>query len=188
MMNGVTEFVNQNTFRSFKIVFVSFSFGCGNMQWSILFSWAPKSLQQVTAAMQLKEALLLGRKAMTNLDNILQSRHHFANKGRYSQSYGFFSSHVLMWEVDHKDSWVPKNWWFWIVMLETFESLLDSKEAKPVNPKGYQPWIFIARPNAKAETPTLWPPDAKSPLIGKDPDSGKDWEQKKRVTEGEMVR
>jgi len=139
---------------------------------------------------EIKRCLLLGRKAMTNLDNILQNRHHFANKGRYSQSYVFLSSHVLMWELDHKDGWVPKNWCFWIVMLEkTFESLLDSKEIKPVNPKGYQPWIFIARTNAEAETPILWPLDEKSPLIGKDPDSGKDWGQKKkRVTEDEMVR
>ena len=139
---------------------------------------------------KIKRCLVLGRKAVTTLDNILQNRHHFVNKGRYSQSCVFHSSHVLMWELDHKVGWVPKNWWFWIVMLEkTFESLLDSKEIKPVNPKGYQHWIFIARTNAEAETPILWPLNEKSPLIGKDPDSGKDWGWKeKRVTEDETVR
>ena len=94
-----------------------------------------------------------------------------------------------MWELDYKESWVPKNWWFWTVVLEkTVESPLDSKEIKPLNPKGNQPWIFIVRTGAKAETPILWPPDAKSWLTGKDPDDGKDWGQKdKWTTEDEMV-
>ena len=85
-----------------------------------------------------------------------KQRHHFANKGPYSQSCGFSSSHVWMWELDHKESWVPKNWCFWTVVLEKIlESLLDCKEVKPVNPKGNQSWIFIGRTDAKAETPIL---------------------------------
>ena len=99
---------------------------------------------------------------------------HFADIFPYSQSYGFSSSHVWMWELDHKESWVPKNWWFGTVVLEkTLESPLDLKEMKPLNPKGNQPWLFIERTDAEAEAPILWPPDAKSWLIGKDPDAGK---------------
>ena len=94
-----------------------------------------------------------------------------------------------MWELDYKEGWVPKNWCFWIVVLEkTLESSLDSTEIKPVNPKGNQCWIFIGRTDAEAETPILWPPDAKNWLTGKDPDAGKDWGQKKKGTkEDEMV-
>ena len=95
-------------------------------------------------------------------------RHHFADKGPYSQSYGFSSSHVWMWDLDHKEGWGPKNWCFWNVLLEkTLESHLDSKEIQPVHPKGNQSWIFIVRTDAEAEAPILWPPDAKSQLIGK---------------------
>ena len=119
--------------------------------------------------------------------HIKKQRHHFANKDPYSHSYSFFSSHVWMWGLDHKESWVPRNWCFQIVMLEkTFSNPLDSKEIKAVNPKGNQPWIFTGRTEAEAETPILWP-DAKSQLIGKDPDVGKDWGQEKRATEDEMV-
>ena len=108
---------------------------------------------------EIKRHFLLGRKAMTNLDSILKSRHYFANKGPSSQSYGFSSSHVWMWQLDYKESWASKNWWFWTVVLEnTLESPLGSKEIKPVHPKGNQPWIFIGR--SDAETPILWPPDA----------------------------
>ena len=111
---------------------------------------APKSLQMVTATIKIKRRLLLGRKAMTNLDNILKSRHYFANKGPSSQSYGFPSSHVQMWELDHKEGWASKNWCFWTVVLEkTLESPLDSKEIKSVSPKGNQPWIFIGRTEAE---------------------------------------
>ena len=101
----------------------------------------------------------------------------------------FFSSHVRMWELDHKEVWAPKNWCFQIVVLEkTLESPLD-KKIKPVHPKENQPWIFIGRALAKAEAPILWPPDVKSWLIGKDPDAGKDWTQKeKRVAEDELGR
>ena len=108
--------------------------------------------------------------------------YYFPNKGSYSQSYGFSSSHVWLWESDHKEDWVLKNWCFQIVVVEkTLESPLDSKEIKPVNPKGNQPWIFFGRIDAEAEAPILWPPNAKSQLIGKDPDAGgKDWRQEEK--------
>ena len=127
------------------------------------------------------------RKAMTNLDSTLQSR-DITNKGPSSQSYGFSSSHVWMWELDHKESWVPKDWWFSTVVLEkTLESSLDCK-IKPVNPKGNQSWIFTERTDAEAETPILWPPDAKNWLIGKDPDAGKNWRrEEKGMTKDDMV-
>ena len=103
---------------------------------------------------EIKRHLLLGRKAMTYLESILENnwRHYIADKGLYSQSYGFSSSQVWMWKLDHKEGWAPKNWCFQTVVLEkTLESPLDSKEIKPVNPKGYQPWIFIGRTDAKAD-------------------------------------
>ena len=121
--------------------------------------------------------------------HIRKQRHYFANKGPFSQSDGFFSSHVGMWELDYKESWMPKNWCFWTVVLEkTRESPLDCKEIQPVHSKGDQSWIFIGRIDAEAETPILWPPDAKDWLTGKDPDAGKDrtWEEK-GMTEDEMV-
>ena len=117
-------------------------------------------------------------------------RHHFANKGLYSQSYGFSSSHVWMWELDQKEGWAPKSWCFQTVVLEvTLESPLDHKEIKPVNPKGNQSWIFIGRTDAEAEAeaPKIWPPDVKNWLSGKDPDAGKAWRQEKGTTEDEMV-
>ena len=108
---------------------------------------------------EVKRHLLLGRKAITNLQHNKKQRHHFADKGLYSQSCGFFSSHIGMWELDHKEGWVPMNWCCWTVVLEkTFESPLDCKEIKPVNPKGNQPWIFIGRTDAEAAAPILWPP------------------------------
>ena len=120
---------------------------------------------------------------------IKKQRHHIAGKTPSSQGYGFFGSHVWMWELDHKKGWAPKNWCFQTVVLEmTLESSLDCKEIKPVNPKGSQPWIFIGRTGAEAEAPILWPPDAKSWLIGKDRDSGKDRRQEaKEMTKDEMV-
>ena len=100
--------------------------------------------------------------------HIKRQRYHFADKGPYSQSYGFSSSHVGMWELDHKEGWVWKNWCFQAVVLEkTLENILDFKEIKPVNPKGNQPWIFIWRTDAQTEAPILWPPDAKSQLLEK---------------------
>ena len=108
---------------------------------------------------------------MTNLDNIFKS---WANKGLSSQSYGFISSRVWMWELDHKESWAPKNCCFWTVVLEkTLESSLYCKGIKPISPKGNQSWIFIGKTDAEAEAPILWSPDAKNWLIGKDPDAGK---------------
>ena len=113
----------------------------------------------------------------------------FANKGPSNQDYGFSTSHVWMWELDYEESWVPKSWNFWTVVLEkTLESPLDCKEIQPVHPKGDQSWVFIGRTDAKAETLVLWPPHARSWLIGKDSDAGRDWGQdKKGTTEDEMA-
>ena len=115
--------------------------------------------------------------------------HYFVNKALSSQGYGFFSGHVWMWELDCEESWAPKNWCFWTMVLEkTLESPLDSKEIHPVHPKRNQSWIFIGRTDAEAETLIHWPPDAKSWLIWKDPDAGKDWgQEEKGMTEDEMV-
>ena len=108
--------------------------------------------------------------------HIKKQRDHFFDKGSYSKSYGFFSSHVWMWELDQKEGWVPKNWCFQTLVLEkTLESPLDGKEIKPVSPKGNQHWIFIGRIEAEAEALILWPDDVKSQLIGKDSNGGKDW-------------
>ena len=106
-----------------------------------------------------------------------------------SQSYGFSSSHVWTWELDHKEGWAVKNWCFWNMVLEkTLKSPLDCKEIQPVHPKGDQSWVFIGKTDVEAETPILWPPHGKSWLICKDPDAGKDWRQEERGTpEDEMV-
>ena len=134
----------------------------------------------VIAAMKLKDAY--------SLEGKLWPRHYFANKGPSSQGYGFSNSHVWMWELDCEESWVPKNWCFWTVVLEkTLESPLDYKEIQPVHSEGEQPWVFFGRNDAKAETPVLWPPLAKSWLIGKD------WcwevlgQKEKGMTEDEMA-
>ena len=120
--------------------------------------------------------------------HIKKQRHYFANKGLSSQSYGLSSGHVWLWELDCEESWAPKNWCFWTVVLkETLESPLDYKEIQPVQPKGDQSWVFIRRTDVEAETPILWPPDAKSWLIVKYPDAGKDWRREKGKTENEMV-
>ena len=117
----------------------------------LLFSWAPKSLWTVTAAMKLKDACFLEEKLWLNEQCMKKQRHYFAHKGPYSQSYGFPSSHVRMWELDYKEGWALKNWCFQTVVLErTLKSPLDSKEIKPVNPKGKQPWIFIGRTDTEA--------------------------------------
>ena len=119
----------------------------------------------------------------------VKQRHYFANKGLSSQGYGFSNSHVWMWELDYKESWAPKNWCFWTVVLEkTLESPLDCKEVHPVHPKGDQSWVFIGRTDVEAETPILWPPNGKNWLLGKDPDAGKNWRQEKKgTTEDDMV-
>ena len=127
---------------------------------------------------------------MTNLDSILKSRDiTLSTKVCLFQGYGFSSSHVWMWELDCEERWVPKNWCFWTVVLEkTLESPLDCKEIQPVHPKGDQSWVFIGKTDVEAETPILWPPDAKSWLIGKDLDAGKDWgQEEKGTTEDDMV-
>ena len=123
---------------------------------------------------EIKRCLLLGSKPR---QHIKKQRHYFVDKGPLSQSYG----HISMWELDHKESWLPKNWCFWTVALEkTLESPLDCKEIKPVNPQGNQSWIFTGRTDAEAEIPILWPPDANNWLLGRDSDAGKDWRQEEK--------
>ena len=120
--------------------------------------------------------------------HIKKQGYYFANKGPSSQGYGFSSGHVWMWELDCEESWAQKSWCFWTVVLEkTLKSPLDCKEIQPVHPKGDQSWVCIGRTDAES-TPVLWPPDAKSWLIGKDPDAGRDWgQEEKGTTEDEMV-
>ena len=141
-----------------------------------------KSTADGDCSHEIKRCLLLGKKTYGKpRQHILKQRYYFADKGLYSQSYSFSSCHVWIWELDHKESWVPQNWCFWTVVLEkTLESPLDFKEIKPVNPKGNQSWIFTGGTDAEAEAPILWPPDAKSQLIGKDPDPGKDEGRRRR--------
>ena len=139
---------------------------------------------------EIKRRLLLGRKVMTNLDSILKSRDiSLPTIVLLVQGYIFSSGHLWMWELDYKESWAPNNWCFWTVVLEkTFDSPLDCKEIQPVHPKGDQSWVFIGRTDVEAETPRLWPSDAKCWLTGKDPDAGKDWRQEdKGTTKDEMV-
>ena len=114
------------------------------------------------------------------------------NWNELSQSHGFSSSHVCMWELDHKENWVLKNWCFWTVVLEKILVIpLDFKVIQPVNPKGNQSWIFILwteTPFYEAETPILWPPEVKNWLFGKDPNARKDWRQEEKgMREDEMV-
>jgi len=183
-------------------------------QWQTLFSWSPNSLQMVTAALKLKDTCSLEEKLwQTSVQfshsmmsdslqphglqfiydkprqHIKKQRHYFADKDPSNQFYGSSSSHMWKWELDHKESWALKKWCFRTVMLEkTLKSPLDCNKIKPVHPKGNQSWIFIGRTDAEAEAPMLWPPDAKSWLIWKDPDAGKDWRQEEKgTTENEMV-
>ena len=139
--------------------------------------------------MKLKDACSWKKSCDQPRQYIKKQRHYFANKGLSSHGYGFSSSHVWMWELHCEESWRPKNWGCWTVVLEkALESPLDCKEIQPVHPKGKQSWIFIGRTDAEAETPVLWPPDAKSQLIRKDPDAGKDWRwEEKGTTEDEMA-
>ena len=138
---------------------------------------------------EIKRHLLLRRKAMTNLDSILKSTHITLPTIVHIAKVSFSSSHIQMWELDNKKGWSLKNWCLQTVVLEkTLDSPLDSKEIKPVNPRGNQPWVFIVRTDAEAEVSILWPPDAKSQLIRKDPDAGKDWGQEEKGTkEDKMV-
>ena len=156
-------------------------------QCQTLFFFGSKNTADGDCSHEIKRCLLLGRKAMTNLDNVLKSRDiTLPTKVHLVKAVVF---PVVMWELDHKESWTLKNWCFWTVVLEqTLESPLDSKEIKPVNPKGNQSWIFIGMTDTEAEAPILWPPDVKNWLSGKDPDAGKDWRQEEKgTTEDEMV-
>ena len=143
----------------------------------------------VTAAMKLKDAYSLEEKLWATLIAYWKAETVLCRQRSVCQSYGFSSGHVWMWELDYKVSWAPKNWCFWTVMLKKMhESPLDCKEIKPFNPKGNQSWIFTGRTQTEADTPILWAPNAKSWLIGKDPNSGKDWRQEEKgMTEDEMV-
>ena len=145
-------------------------------QWQtfIFFFWTPKWLQMVTAAMKLKDTCSLEEKLWATWQHIKKQRHYFANKGPSSQSYGFSSSHVWMWELDYKESWAPKNWCFWTVVLEKMlENPLGWKEILPVHPKGFQSWIFFGRTDAEAEFQSfghlMWRADSfdKTLMLGK---------------------
>ena len=164
---------------------------CGNNRNSdrLYFGGTPKSLQMVIATMKLKDAYSL-EGVMTNLDSILKSRDiTLPTKFHLVKAMVFSSGHVWMWELDCEESWALKNWCFWTVVLEkTLESPLDCKAIQPVHPKGDQSWVFIGRSDAEAETPILWPPYAKSWLIGKDPDAGRDrGKEEKGTTEDDMA-
>ena len=138
-------------------------------QWQTLFSWAPKLLQMVTAAMKLKDACSLGKKKKKNpRQDIIKNRHYFVTKVHLRKSYDFPSSHTMP-VTAYKEGWAPKNWCVWTVVLKTLESPLDSKEIQPVHPKGDQSWVFIGMTDAKAEAESsiFWPPDVKNWLIGK---------------------
>ena len=112
--------------------------------------------------------------------HVRKQRCHFANKGLYSQNYGFSSSHIWMWALNYK-GWAQRNWCFGTAMLEkTLGSPLDCKDIQAVNPKGNQPWVFLGRTDGEAEAAILWLPDAESQLFGKDSDAGKDWGQKEK--------
>ena len=158
-------------------------------QCQTLFFWAPKSLQMVTAAMKLKDTYSLEEKLWPAEIAYWKAETWLCQQSPSSQGYGFPSGHVWMWELDCEESWAPKNWCFWTVVLEkTLESPMDCKEIQPVHSEGDQSWVFFGRNDAKAETPILWPPHVKSWLIGKDSDAGRDWvQEEKGTTEDEMA-
>ena len=148
-----------------------------------------KITADVDCSHEIKRCLLLGRKVMTNLDGILKSRDiTLPTKVRLVKTM-VFPVVMWMWGLDCEESWAPKNWGLWTVVLEkTLERPLDCKEIQPVHSKGDQSWVFIGRTDAKAETPILWPPHAKSWLIGKDSDAGRAWgQEEKGMTEDEMA-
>ena len=158
-------------------------------QWQTIF-WGSKITADGDCSHEIKRHFAPWKKSYDQLRQLIKKqKHYFANKAPSSQSYGFSSSHIWMWELDYKESWEPKNWCFWTVVLEkTLESPLDCKEIQLVNDKGNQSLIFIGRTDAEAETPILWPPDVKNWLIWKDPDAGKDGKQEEKgMTEDEMV-
>ena len=150
--------------------------------WATELNWA--------TGYEIKRCLLLGRKAMTNLDSILKSRDiTLLTKMHLVKAMVFPVIMDGCWELDHKEGWAPKKWWFWTAVLEkTLESPLDCKVMKPVNSKGNKPWILIGRTDVEAEALVLWPSDAKSQVVGKDCDAGKDrGQEEKGMTEDEMV-
>ena len=157
----------------------------GNRGWLFLGS---KITADGDCSHEIKRHLLLGRKVMTNLDSILKSRDITLSTKVHLVKAMVFPVVIYGCELDCEESWVPKNWCFWTVVLKTLESLLDCKGIQPVHPKGDQSWMFIGRTDVEAETPMLWPPDAKNWLIYKDPEAGKDWGQEEQgTTEDEMV-
>ena len=156
-------------------------------QCQTLLVWAPKSLQMCFCSHEIKRCLLLRRKVMTNLGSILKSRDITLPTKFCLVKVMVFP--VWMWKLDCEESWALKNWCFWTVVLEkTLESPLGCKGIQPVQPRGDQSWVFFERTDAKAETPIFWPPHAKSWLIGKDSDAGRDWgQEEKGTTEDEMT-
>ena len=155
-------------------------------RWLALYSWAPKSQQMVTAAMKFKMLASCKKSYDQPRQHIKKQRHYFADKGPSSQSCGFSSSHVWIWELDHIEGWAPKNWCFWTVVLEkTLESSLVSQEIFSVNPKGNQSWIFWSW-RWNSNTLATW---CENWLLRKDPDAGKDQRQEEKgMTEDEIVR
>ena len=161
-------------------------------QWLTFIFGGSKITADGDCSHEIKRHLLLRRESYDQpRQHIKKQRHYFVNKSLSSQGCGFSSSHVWMWELDYKESWVPKNWCFWTVVLEkTLDSPLECKEIQPVHPKGNQSWVFTGRTDAEAETPILWPPDAKGWLNWKRWELmlRKDWEQEEKgTTEDEMV-
>ena len=157
-------------------------------QWQTFFFFCSKITVDSDCSHEIIRRLLLGRKAMTNLNSILKNRNiTLLTMVHIGKAMVFSNNHVWMWELNHKEVWEPKNWCFWTVVLkQTPESPLYGREIKPVNPKGNQSWIFIGRTDAKLKLQyfghLFW-------LIGKDPDAKKNWQQKeKRTAEDEMVR
>ena len=155
--------------------------------WETLFSWAPKSLQMVTAA-TIKRCLLLGSKAMTKLDSILKSRGLTLPTKIHLIKAMVFPVVVYgcqIWTIKKAECRIIDAF---ELLEKTLESPLDCKEIQPVHPKGDQSWVFIGRPDAKAETPVLWPPDVKNWLTWKDPHAGNDWRwDEKGMTEDEII-
>ena len=160
-------------------------------QWKEIVSdfifWGSKITADGDCSHEIKRCLLLGRKVMTNLDSIFKSR-DITLPTNVCQGYGFSSDQVWMWELDCEESWAPKNWCFWTVVLEkTQKSPLECKEIQPVHSED-QPWVYFGGNDAEAATPVFWPPHAKCWRIGKDSDAGRDWGQEKKGTiEDEMA-
>ena len=152
--------------------------------------WGSKITADGDCSHEIKRRLRLGRKVMTNLDSIFKSRDiTLPTKVLLVKAMVFSSGHVWMWQLDCEESWALKNWCFWTVVLEkTLESALDCKEIQPVHSKGDRSWVFFGRNDGKAESPVLWPPHAKSWLIRKDSDAGRDsGQEEKGTTEDEMA-